>query len=355
MKNKKKDTSNVLLNKVPEVFAQFIGQVGEHAFATEEDVYIQPYVYVSFHCIQMHVAGWTDADFDTLTAVSGASALFGYQPGDFMPKYAHLSIGADQRIAEATGFGYEWVNFDSLEDAWAIIKQSVEAGKPVKGWDWENILFAGYRETEQPEGRQVYALADGPETYAQWLTWAEFTEWYERVKGWGATSLGRYTERVSTKPANNVATQVIQDLVTWSTEPPEPVREQFPKATFGLDGIKVYATFCEDTETYADVVACHDINSQWTTRNSTALYLKDVAEVGLFSDAVNAHVLAASEQYRAAYECWQAYYTLLGHNVTEKARNARARRSAGAAIVRTWLAHEKAAIANLKQALQSIA
>ena len=103
MVGKQQDNQKVLLDEAVATFDRFIVKVGDHSFATEEEVYLQPYVDISFHFIQMHVAGWTDVDFDTLTAVSGASALFGYQPGEFMSKYAHLNVGADQRIADATG------------------------------------------------------------------------------------------------------------------------------------------------------------------------------------------------------------------------------------------------------------
>jgi hypothetical protein len=67
------------------------------------------------HLIQMHVTGWQECDFDQLSAVSGSSALFGHQPGEFTPKYAHLSIGIDQRIAEATGFGYTRIYFNNIQ------------------------------------------------------------------------------------------------------------------------------------------------------------------------------------------------------------------------------------------------
>ena len=82
-----------------------------------EEVYIQPCVYLSMHLVAMRAAGWRDADMDTITAVSGASALFAYEPGEFMPKYANLHIGMDQRIAHATGFGYEWAPFEGGEEA----------------------------------------------------------------------------------------------------------------------------------------------------------------------------------------------------------------------------------------------
>ena len=47
-----------------------------------------------------------------IAAVSGASALFGYQPGEWMPKYAHLQVNPDQRIAEATGLPVQWTEKD---------------------------------------------------------------------------------------------------------------------------------------------------------------------------------------------------------------------------------------------------
>jgi hypothetical protein len=115
-------------------FQNLILRQGEHSVASGDEVYIQPYVYLSAHLVQMRAQGW-DVDFDQVAAVSGASALFGYQPDDFMPKYAHLIIEPDRRIAEATGFGYEWVPFEGQEGAWQVLVESIDAGTSVKGWD----------------------------------------------------------------------------------------------------------------------------------------------------------------------------------------------------------------------------
>jgi hypothetical protein len=109
------EKSQHLLESVAINFDQLIGQLGKHAILVGDEVYIQPSVYLTFHWLQMLSAGWQDCDFDQLAVVSGASALFAHQPGEFRPKYAHLSIVIDQRIAEATGFGYEWVNFSGID------------------------------------------------------------------------------------------------------------------------------------------------------------------------------------------------------------------------------------------------
>jgi len=355
--------------KVMRLFEHLIGSFGDHEVRGATEIYNQPYVYLSLHLVQMQAAGWTEVDFDQIAAVSGASALFAYQPGEFRPKYAHLHIDLDQRIAEATGFGYEWVDFQNAEAAWDLLKESVDAGRPVKGVHWENILFSDYRDAPQTQGRQVFAMADGPDTFAKWWSWSEFTEWVELVKRWRQTQLGRHTASVDTRPAGEIALRVLKDLVEWSTEPPETVRggfpegarrlagsfqEGFPKATFGLAGIEAYADECERSDLSEDWVACHDINPQWTIRNATGVYLRRVAEADLFPAQVNGHLMAAAMQYRAAFEGWQAFYNLLGHKAAGHVRAMRARRLAGAAVVRAWLEHERTALSEIEQALAAL-
>jgi hypothetical protein len=337
--------------RVISLFDNLIGRLDGHGVASAEGVYIQPYVYLSLHVVQMRAAGWEDATYDQVAVLSGASALFAHQPDEFQPKYAHLLVGPDQHIADATGFGYEWVPSGSVDEAWVVLEQSIDAGRPVKGWHWENVLFADYRDAPQVQDRTVFAMADGPEHFAKWWTWAEFGAWVQLVQGWSQMQLGRHTQRVPTQPASEVAARVLRDLVAWSTNPPAAVLEQFPRATFGLAGIGAYAADCESSDLSRDWIACHGINPQWAIRNATSIYLREVAGAGVFGAEVNAHLVAAATQYRAAYETWQAFYALLGHKTLLDARQMKARRLAGAAVVRAWLAHEKAALGELRAAL----
>jgi hypothetical protein len=272
-----------------------------------------------------------------------------------MPKYAHLIVEPDRRIAEATGFGYEWVPFEGQKGAWQVIVESVDAGASVKGWDWENLLFAGYQDAETPEGRKVYAMADGPDTYSKWLTWAEFGEWLKRMETWNECRLGRHAGCVEPKPPGEIAERVLRDLVAWSTEHPSSITDRWPKATYGLAGIARYADTLEISDPDEDWVACHPINGQWTVRNSTGVYLRRVAEGGLFPAPVNAHLLAAANEYRAAYASWQRLYNdYLGHGVPEEKRKTPAHRLAGAAAVRQGLEREEAALVEIGRALAAL-
>ena len=343
----------VLLADVVSVFDNLIGDLGQHGVISGDETYIQPYVYLSLHVVEMRTMGW-DVDFDQIAAVSGASALFGYQPGEFMAKYAHTRLSLDERIAEATGFGYEWVEFAGVDEAWQVIVDSIDAGTPLKGWDWENILFGGYEDAALPEDRRVFAMADGPETYARWLTWGEFGEWVKRMGEWKCQRFGRFTGRVEAKPSQEVAPRVMRDLVAWSVAPPESITQNWPEATWGLAGIEALAGEVETSNLDEDWIACHGLNPQWTIRNCTGTYLKRIAEDRVFSEAANAHLIAAADQYRAAFECWQAFYALLGHNASETARKMKARRLAGAAVVRAWLEHETAALAEVGRGLAAL-
>ncbi len=341
----------VLLENVVDHWNRVTNDSSGHVAVVDGVRYEQPYVYLVTHVVEMWAAGWEDADFDTVAAVSGASALYGYQPRDFMPKYAHLMVGPDERIAAATGFGYEWVPWEDAEGCWRVLRETIDSGRPAKGWDWENCMFAGYRDADRPEDRKVFMMADGPGTYCEWRTWEQFLEWVGRVSNWNQKSLGRHTMRVAALPEREIAFRVIRDLVEWAEQPPASVRDRFGEATFGLAGIERYATDCADVEAFEDWTACHNINPQWTLRRSSGVYLERVAEAGLFPKDATAHIATAARHYRLAFSDWQEFYDLLGHHAPEGAGKMKDRREAGAAVARRWLEHEKAAIAKLEQAL----
>ena len=52
-----------------------LNKVAEHP----NSGYAGPHSYLVFHLRQMQAAGWKDVDLDEITALSGASALYGYE------------------------------------------------------------------------------------------------------------------------------------------------------------------------------------------------------------------------------------------------------------------------------------
>ena len=91
----------------------------------ETEKYFQPRSYIVKRLVSMRVAGWQDTDYETLVTVSGFGLSFAYHPGEKF--FAHYLIpeGADDRMARATGYGREWLSFDSIERYWQTLKNTL--------------------------------------------------------------------------------------------------------------------------------------------------------------------------------------------------------------------------------------
>jgi hypothetical protein len=340
------------------------------------DMGVGPHTYLIYHCLQMKAAGW-DIDIDEVAAVSGASALFGYEQGSYRPKYAFRRIDPVKRIAEATGFGIGEIHFDSAEGAWDVTKESLDSGRPVKGEHFEAILFAGYQDAANRDDRRVFAISEGPGDFTRSWTWKEFVSW---VMQWSHGKLERHTARVVAAGPKSTAIRVIKALVEWSEKPPDDIQFEYNNAVFGLTGIEAYANACEDMEKYPGFGMCHDMNSQWPTRKSSAVYLEGVVRKGLFPEKLNEDLLTASKEYLSAYQSWVNVYNKISWAVPEELRQARADlvkqlksttdpseiynnptwiswvkdRASATQSIREALSHEKAAIAALKNVLASL-
>jgi len=313
--------------------------------------------YLTFHFLQMRAAGWDEVDLDGVVVLSGASALYGYQHGSFMPKYAFQlpQVEAEDRIAKATGFGFEWIKFRDADHAWGVIRQSLDEGKPVRGYAAEHILFLGYRDAEKAQDRAVFAMAEEPEGFAKWLTWKEFSNWARREAR--PRLIGRHTKRLDAVPARETALRVIGDLVAWARKPPEAVQRRFPKALFGLTGLEAYAANCADVTRYPEWTICHDMNSQWPTRKSTAAWLKRLAEGKTFGAKVNEHLLAASKHYDKAVSGWVTAFQQVGWAAPQPWKEAGkdpTRRKAASDALRQAFEREREAVAELDRALALI-
>ena len=152
--------SSVVLADVTEEFKR-TQKIGSHAVPKKPDEwYMQPHVYVTAHYVCMRVAGWSNVDFDTLMTVSGASLLFAYHPDSMMPKYAHVWIDMDKRIAEATGFGWERVKFEGVDEAWKLVTNTIDSGRLGKAHYWEDMLIAGYQDAPANQDRSVFVMGD---------------------------------------------------------------------------------------------------------------------------------------------------------------------------------------------------
>ena len=322
--------------------------IASHTHVLNEQIYPQPSTYLTTHYICMQLAGFYDIDFDTLAAISGASALFAYFPGDFMPKYAHLHIGISKRIEEATGFGWERSFPDSPDACFDWIVESVESGRPVRGTFYEEILFAGYQADKKE--KKVFVMSDGADYYAHWFGWKDFSNWF---RDWNEPGIGRYSGRKEALRPEEIQKRFLKDLVEWADHPPGRVVNEYPGARFGLQGIKQYAVDCADTYKYSDWSACHDINPQWSVRRSTALYLERIAVGSHFKLKAGENLITAAKLFHKAYGQWREFYKLLGHGAPDENGTNRKIRSRASECIFGAYELERDAIAILRPVVES--
>ena len=344
----------VLLEETVADFKHIADHVAGHRIemcvrGADEDVYPQPYCYLTALLVQMHAAGWDQVDLDLLAAVSGASAMFGYESGEFMPKYAFHRRGPNDLVARATGYATESVRVADAEHAWHFVRESVGSGRPAAGWRGEMMLLACYHGAESAADRKVFAMQDGNDYFAEWWDWNTFAEWVG-----DGQHVRRHAGRVEPEPPLSVARRVIGDLIALSRDVPEHIQQAFPGATFGLAGIEAWAADCADLEKHPDWGMCHSENPQWTVRNSSAAYLGGLAEGGTLSSQASRHVQDAAANYRAAYQRWQVAYGLVGYAAPDGSGRIRENRLAAARAVRQARKHEQSAIGELEDALAEL-
>jgi hypothetical protein len=322
----------------------------------------EPHLYMVTQVACMRSAGWTDVDYDTLMAVSGASLLFGYHPQDVAPAYAFEWIGIDDRIAEITGFATEWITFEDDDHAWQRVRETIDSGLVAMAHcEGYFIIFFGYEDAPKREGRRVAVVGEpfhGPP--GVWFDWDKFVWWAGQRDAAG--KIARLRQETASASAGDVARAVLRDAVAWSAQPPSAVAERVPEATFGLAGMHAYA------DAIADVAGkparyfsspwrgCYPVVLQWHARRSTVAYLRRLAGADLFPQEANAHVRAASDGYRSACAAWEEFDRQLGRaNTDDEPWDLKENRFAGAAAVRQASEHEGAAIEELVEALAVIA
>jgi len=339
------ETGQVLLPEIEDLFTRVMA---------ETEQYHQPRSFIYMQLVCMRAAGWTDIDYENLMAVSGYGASFAYHHNEKFWAHYLAPNGTIDRIARATGFGWEFIYFENIEDYWQALKETIDSGKPIHAAYLEEILFLGYREAEDNNDREVRPLDMGFVKRGAWWSWKEFEKWFENDSH---GILGRHTGKVAVQDAREVALNVLKTIVELAYNDPRGDRPGMHDIGFGLAGLEAYINDMADTskkENYyqSGWLGCHNIYPQWTARKFTGDYLEQAAS--LFPDGIGDAMRTAAKEYHAAHTAWLEWEKHLGKNTPRGAWNVKDRRTAGAAAAREALEHEKSAVAIIQQALATL-
>jgi DNA-binding transcriptional MerR regulator len=331
---------------------------------TEREIkHWQPRSFVQVRVVCMQAAGWKDADYDTIMTISGFGPSFVYHPKKFWPQYV-APDGSGERLARATGFGWEWKRYETVEAYWQALRETLDAGKPIHAPYYEEVIFAGYQDADGRDERKVrplvpHGVGAGPDA---WWTWNEFEEWFDR---WSHNVLGRHAGRVAQATPRESAIETLRAIVQMATADPRAQNPDFDGVKWGLAGLEAYAADVGDTSKsgkedeyfYGGWLGCHAIYPQISGRASAAVYLERLGRSGIFPGAINERVLAAAGAYGAARAAWGEYEKHLGNEETAEASDSwmvEEHRLAGVAAIRRAIEHEREAVDQVQQALAAI-
>jgi len=311
-------------------------------------------LHVMHFLFAMRAAGW-DVDYAQVISLTGLPFVFTYQADNRHAAYA-IPDGWESRTANATGFSWEWVHQETTEDAWRIVKESVDSGRVVWAEWMEGVTFAGYKDADATADRKVFAIAPVFALPGRWWSWSEFEEWW---RDWASpalpfrTDFGRHAGDIVPVSSREGALVVLRNIPGW--------------AESNLPGLAAYADDIEDTAKGVEHIdeawrGCHAIMAVSSPHKYAAPYIRQIAD--LFSSPVREHLLAAADAYQAAYSGWTDFYGHLGENAAgegeaaeqavEKAWRSSENRLAGSRVVRQILGHEKTALDEVELALAAV-
>lgn len=318
--------------------------------------YWQPRSYICKRLACMQAAGFGDADYEFLMPVSGFGLSFAYHPGDKFFAHYVAPAGADDRVAKATGFGWEWLQFDNDESYWHALVETIAGGRAAQAPFLEELLFVGIRDAANPDERQVQPVDGLFIPSGTWWSWADFADWFkEQSHGY----LGRHTTMIEAASPKEIAVVVMRNILLFAYDDPRRKLPFLGGVEWGLDGISAYARDIKDVSKGDDYFesgwcGCHNIYPQWTARKLTGDYLQEIQP--LFGGEVADLIHKAVSEYRSAHQTWLEWETQLGHEgkAPSSAWNDHERRRTGAEAVMRALEHERNAVEIIQKAVTAL-
>ena len=289
-------------------------------------------------------ASGVEADYETLMTLTGRGITFAYDRKFEFWRPEPAPRDAAERIARDTGLKIETVAFGSAAGAWKILKESVDAGRPMRAKGGRRI-YAGYRDAATEADRMIFTIEP---PWVRAMSWESFARRHAK-----AGQFLRYSKGEAELESKEVAVEVMADIVQWSRTHPRADHWAYSRSAFGIAGIEAYAVDIGDAaKTDADFTGGwrggRHIYPLWTGRKCAAVYLARVA--GKFPDGVRSQIRGAVKEYEAAHAQWLEWEKHLGRHGPLRCWNSKAHREAGAVAVRKAAAHEKKAVAAIEKA-----
>ncbi len=308
----------------------------------------------------LKLAGASRAEYEDILVLSGRATAFAYHPirPDLLDQAPDDPEAVEARISAATGYAWETPAHDGTsDDAWRVIRASIDEGKPIQAQWTDDLIFCGCRDDGTAEGREV--LVGGGWDPPTWWTWDRFDKW---AAEFGA--MARVGAKLDVAPRHETASAVL-DAMARAAESDSRAQKADPSPTaYGLAGIRAFARDLGDLSLRPDHwggcwLSGYCVYRQVSGRAAAARFIR-----AAISDCVPAAapaLEAAASSFERAAEAWAGWDAELGFGATRSGSveqrslwySAANRRQASFCVQRA-LEHETEAVRQLKQALRFI-
>ena len=271
--------------------------------------YRQPRSIVEMYLVCLYAVGEKEIDYETISTVTGHGITFSYHREKFWAGWVFIP-GELERLAKLSGYSFNRsFEVDTVEKAWDFIKKGVDSGSAVQAEHFEHMVYAGYKDADRINERQVLAMCRPFANPPKWWTWEEFSQ-SRNVDGDKSMA---YIDGKSPKAANNeLVKEVLDNIVKWSAGDPRANKDFLKDIKWGLEAMRAFRDDVTNlnlkkNDFASGWLACHALTPQWSARRATAKWLEKICDESSLTKETIANLNNSKEQYMQAYDTWRQF------------------------------------------------
>jgi hypothetical protein len=270
-----------------------------------------------YHLLIMHDSP-QKSNLGAIVAASGEASVFSYARDSIAPMY-FSTIGGGERLRICAGYREKELRTTDAEEAFALIREGIDAGHGIFVAGPEARLCYGYKDPDFVEEREVYGFTNWGPAFHGTYSWDRFSK---HVKAFSkAEGFAYIMHQSQPESVDNILYMIGNTVIDW--------QNQHPATKFGMKqeyyGLTAFKKFIEDVrnpEIRSQVdeayINCHAIQFQSGGRYWLGQYIKQLAQ--LLAYDMQKHILEIGElniMVYAALKRFMEFNIAKGKNETE--------------------------------------
>jgi len=228
-----------------------------------------------YHLLIMHDSP-QKSNLGSIVAASGEASIFSYARDSIAPMY-FSTIGGGERLKIYTGYGVKGLRTTDAEEAFALIREGIDAGHGIFVAGPEAGLCFGYKDPGLVEEREVYGFTNWGPAFHGTYSWDRFSQ---HVESFGDAEGFAYVHR-ETEPESmeGILEMLTTTVVEWQHQHPA-TKFGMKQEYYGLTGFKKFIEDLHAPETRSQIddayINCHAILFQSGGKYWLGQYLKQL-------------------------------------------------------------------------------